>query len=239
MTDTDAAETQQPAQVLQIVAEIIRLVERRGYLPGERILSEREIAERFGVGRAVVREAMAMLESMRYLERRRGSGVFLSENPDETSLEALVISSKVGLPLSNKVNEDSIEIRRIIEVQAIRLACLRRTEAALGRIKAVLDSFDMSVVDEFTASDYDFRFHTEIVRSTGNELLIRLVFPFYMLSRSRREAFFAGAEQRRTSHEQHLQLYEAVLNQDPEMAASLMNVHIGRVDKWFTDHIVE
>lgn len=232
-------ENGQPAQVMHVVAEIIHLVEGRNYLPGERLLSEREIAERFGVGRAVVREAMAMLESMRYLERRRGSGVYLTENPDETSLEALVISSQVGLPLSNKVNEDSIEIRRVIEVQAIRLACLRRSDAALANIKAVLDSFDHDVVDAHTASDYDFRFHTEIVRSTGNELLIRLVYPFYLLSKSRRVAFFAGEEQRRTSHEQHIQLYEAVRNQDPEMAASLMNMHIGRVDAWFTEHMLD
>jgi len=61
MSIADITETQPTAQVLQIVAEIIGLVEKRGYLPGERILSEREIAERFGVGRAVVREAMAML----------------------------------------------------------------------------------------------------------------------------------------------------------------------------------
>jgi len=175
---------------------------------------------------------------MRYLERRRGSGVFMSEKPEETSLEALVISSKVGLPLSNKVNEDSIEVRRIIEVQAIRLACVRRTEAQIARLKAVLDSFD-DVHDEHDASDYDLRFHLEIFRSTGNELLIRLVYPFYILSKSRREAFFVNADQLKTSHEQHLQLFDAIVRQDSEMGASIMTMHIGRVDKWFSERLTE
>jgi DNA-binding FadR family transcriptional regulator len=224
---------------MQFVAAVIGLVEGRGYRPGERLLSEREMAERFGVGRAVVREAMAMLEAMRYLERRRGSGVFLSERPDETSLEALVISSKVGLPLSNKINEDSIEVRRIIEVQAVRLACLRRSEEALERLQNVLDDFDRTVIDQVTASRYDFRFHMEIVRSTENELLIRLVYPFYVLARSRRAAFFVNDEQRRTSHAQHVQVFEAVKSRDPEMAASLMNMHIGRVDAWFKDRYAD
>jgi GntR family transcriptional regulator, transcriptional repressor for pyruvate dehydrogenase complex len=223
------------AQVLQIVAGVIRLVDDRGYLPGERILSEREIAERFGVGRAVVREAMAMLESMRYLKRRRGSGVFLTESPQETSLEALVISSEVGLPLSDAVNGDSFEVRRIIEGQAVRLACARRTDADLAALTAVLGDF-AAVSDNLTASVYDFRFHMAILRSTGNEILVRLVHPFYILSRSRREAFFTEAERRAASHAQHVALFDAIVARDADTAAELMKNHIGRADKWFSSH---
>lgn len=223
------------AQVLQIVAGVIRLVDDRGYLPGERILSEREIAERFGVGRAVVREAMAMLESMRYLSRRRGSGVFLTDSPHETSLEALVISSEVGLPLSDAVNSDSFEVRRIIEVQAIRLACRRRTETDIAALTEVLDSFAY-VDDNLAASVYDFRFHMAILRCTGNDILVRLVHPFYILSRSRRETFFTRAERRADSHAQHLALFDAIVAEDAERAAELMKNHIGRVDSWFSSH---
>ncbi|MFE4833710.1 FadR/GntR family transcriptional regulator [Arthrobacter sp. NPDC056691] len=230
---------QQKAQVLQIVAEIIQLVELRGYQPGDRIPSEREISERFNIGRSVVREAMAMLESTRYLERKRSSGVFLSDNPETTSLEALVLSTKVGLPLSDKVNTDSIEVRRIIEVQAIHLACLRRTAEALGRISAVLAGFEHTVVDAETASDYDFQFHMEIFRATDNEILSRLVQPFYILSRNRREALFASPVQRGVSHEQHLALFDAIRDQDCERAASLMGLHIGRVDDWFSQHLAQ
>lgn len=237
--DLNIKPVQQKAQVLQVVAEIIQLVELRGYLPGDRIPSEREIAERFTIGRSVVREAMAMLESTRYLERKRGSGVFLSDNPETTSLEALVLSTKVGLPLSDKVNTDSIEVRRIIEVQAIRLACLRRTDPSLERISEVLGSFEHTVVDAGSASDYDFQFHMEIFRATENEILTRLVQPFYILSRNRREALFASPEQRGVSHAQHLALFEAIQDQDCERATTLMGGHIGRVDDWFNQHLAQ
>jgi DNA-binding FadR family transcriptional regulator len=175
---------------------------------------------------------MAMLESMRYLERRRGSGVFLSSDPASTSLEALVLTSQVGLPLSQKANQDSIEVRRIIEVQAVQLACERRTDASLDRIRAILDGFDR-VQDEHAASDYDGQFHLELVRSTGNEILTRLVLPFFLMSRNRREMFFTDDARRRRSHSQHLEIFDAIKNRDSQRAVALMADHIGRVDDWF------
>lgn len=222
-------------QVMQVVAQIISLVQSRAYLPGERIPSEREIAERFDVGRAVVREAMAMLEAMRYLERRRGSGVFMASDPDATSLEALVISARVGLPLSAKVNQDSIEVRRIIEVQAIELACSRRTEEDLSRLRSVLNGFDPDKADRFAASTYDAAFHLDLIRSTGNDILIRLVQPFYLMARTRREAFFSDVTRRCRSHEQHMEMLEAVVRRDAAQAAEKMAEHIGRVEHWFEE----
>lgn len=227
--------SQDRAQVMEVVAQIISLVQLRSYLPGERIPSEREIADRFVVGRAVVREAMAMLEAMRYLERRRGSGVFMSRDPDATSLEALVISAKVGLPLSPKVNRDSIEVRRIIEVQTIGLACGRRTEQDLQRLRLALKAYDPQEADQFASSDYDAAFHLDLIRCTGNDILIRLLHPFYLMSRPRREAFFADSERRVHSHAQHLQLFQAVEAQDVGSATELMAAHIGRVDQWFQE----
>lgn len=222
----------QTDQVLRVVSSIVGLVEQRAYGAGDRIPSEREFSERFGVGRAVVREATAMLEAMRYLERRRGSGLYLSADEEATSLETLVLFSSLGLPVSKKVNDDSIEVRRLIEGQAIRLACLRRQEANLERLQQILRSFD-DVADARAASDYDFRFHMEIFRATGNEILVRLVHPFYIMSRQRREAFFSDEGRRSVSHAQHEEIFRAIAAQDAEMAASLMNMHIGRVDTWF------
>ena len=230
---------QEQAQVLHVVAQIISLVQDRRYLPGERILSEREIAERFGVGRAVVREAMAMLESMRFLERRRGSGVFMSRDPDATSLEALVLSARVGLPLSNKVNQDSIEVRRIIEVQAISLACDRRTDDNLSGLRAVLDEYDPVEADAISASDYDAKFHLALIRCTGNDILTRLIQPFYLMSRPRREAYFTQVDRRIASHEQHLGFFETVSARDKSAAEALMAGHIGRVDDWFHANLTD
>src|SRR3546814_5778611 len=73
----------------QILADIIKLIEKRQYEPGERLPSERELAERFKTGRGVIREALTILENLRYLEKRPNSRIYMSSRPGRISLEAL------------------------------------------------------------------------------------------------------------------------------------------------------
>ena len=134
----DDGQTEKVEQSSRVVAGLLTLIEKRQYLPGERLPSERDLAERFSVGRATVREAVTTLESMRYIERRPGSGIFRCREPERASLEALVLFSDLGLPLDPKTNAEVIEVRRMIEVQAIGLACERRETADIGRIEDTL-----------------------------------------------------------------------------------------------------
>lgn len=220
-------------QVTTVLAEIVSLIHQRGYIPGDRVPSERELTDRFNVGRAVVREAMTILESMRYVERRRGSGVFLCKDGEATSLETLVLFSRVGLPLGKKVHEDSVEVRKIVEVQAIQLACARRTEDNLEQIDSILQSFENSPDFGTKAPHYDYEFHLEILRSTGNDILVRLLTPFYIMSEQRRKEFFSDPARCVISHGQHVKMAQAIKDRDPATAAVLMEAHIGRVDAYF------
>lgn len=217
----------------RIVNEIVTLIKQRGYAPGDRVPSEREFAERMGVNRAQVREAMTMLESMRYLERRRGSGVFLCKETDATSLDALVLFAQMGLAVEPRVNEQCIEVRRIIEVQAIRIACQRRTDADLASLDKILASFrdDDDFAEE--ASGYDYAFHLAILKATQNGILVRVVNPFYLMSGSRRRAFFADRARRMTSHLQHVAMVDAIRERDAVKAEALLAAHIGRVEQHF------
>src|SRR5690606_36286479 len=111
----------------RILAQIVTLIEERNYLPGERLPSERELSERFGVGRGVIREVLSILENLRYLQRRPNSGIYLTPTPERISLEALSLFSLLGIGLSADKVSQAIEVRRLIEVQAVGLACQRRT----------------------------------------------------------------------------------------------------------------
>lgn len=218
----------------RVVGEILNLIVRRQYEPGERLPSERDLAERFSVGRTTIREAITTLESMRYVERRPGSGIFLSKDPNSASLETLVLYSDLGLPIEPKVNAEVVEVRRILEVQAIALACERRIESDLDRLRATLATFEDN--DDFVESavKYDYDFHMDIFRSTHNDILVRLVNPFYIMARTRRSVFFRDRERRRVSHSQHLEMLTAIERREKENAMKLMAGHIGRVERYFT-----
>lgn len=233
MNDTPTTRPGSDDQVTTVLAEIVSLIHQRGYVPGDRVPSERELTDRFKVGRAVVREAMTILESMRYVERRRGSGVFLCKDSEATSLETLVLFSRVGLPLGKKVHEDSVEVRKIVEVQAIQLACARRTDENLSKIDSILATFEDSADFGARAPRYDYDFHLEILRATGNDILVRLLTPFYIMSEQRRREFFSDHARCVVSHAQHLKMAQAIRDRDPSTAAVLMEAHIGRVDAYF------
>lgn len=217
----------------RIVSEIVSLIRQRGYEPGDRVPSEREFAERLNVGRAQVREAMGTLESMRYIERRPGSGVFLCKHTDATSLDALVLFAGMGLPIEQSVNEQCIEVRRLIEVQSIHLASNRRTENDLARLEKVLSYYRDDEAFASEASGYDYAFHLAIIKATQNDILVRVINPFYMMSRGRREVFFRDRDRRASSHLQHIEMVRAIREHDADAAVKLMAAHIGRVESYF------
>lgn len=226
LTDTIA-----PAQPNAILAGIISLIEERNYLPGERLPSERELAERFGVGRGVIREALSVLENLRYIQRKPNSGIYLNPNPEHTSLETLSLFAGIGRDLNVDKLAQALEVRRILEIQAVGLACTRRTDADLAAIESIIDRFD-AALHEFNSdiAVLDYKFHMAIFRATHNVVLMQIVNPFYIMSAHRRHRFFSDKARSRISNQHHRKIFERVRARDVEDAERLMSEHIGRVE---------
>jgi len=81
-------------QTLKVANDIVAFIAKRGYEPGERLPSERDLTERFAVGRNAIREALVFLEASRFIERRRNSGIFLSPEMGQVSVETLVSAAR-------------------------------------------------------------------------------------------------------------------------------------------------
>jgi len=214
----------------KVIASFVSLVEKNNYLPGERLPSERELAERFLVGRGVVREAFSTLENLRFIERKPNSGVFLGRDAGAVSLETLVLSSGVGIPISPRTLSESLEVRRIIEMQAVGIACQRRTVKDVETLTEVIQRWDQYLSVEKEVADLDYLFHIGIFHATQNIVFVRLVTPFYIMSKTRREMFFSNRSVAEESNAQHKAILAAIVERDEAKAASLMSLHIGRVE---------
>src|SRR3546814_4412475 len=94
---------------------------------------------RFGVGRGVIREALSVLENLRYVQRKPNSGIYLNPNRERTSLEALSLFAGLGLDLAVDKLAQILEVRRILEIQAVSLACERRTDPDLAAMQSNVD----------------------------------------------------------------------------------------------------
>ena len=88
--------------------------------------SERELAEHFGVSRGQIREALAILEAMRIVERRAKSGIYLTTG--QAGVEAMALFARAGVPLDPVQIYESVELRKIHEIKAAELACSRATD---------------------------------------------------------------------------------------------------------------
>ncbi len=220
-------------QVLRVMGDLVSFIRQRGYEPGERLPSERALTERFSVGRGIIREALTVLEAARYLERRRSSGIYLSGDPDRVSLETLLLYSKLNISLGRRTIIECMEVRKILELHVIQLACERRTEADLSTLKLILNRSQATIDTEKSIASLDYEFHMAIFHAAQNDVLVRVVTPFYLMSQQRRDDYFSDTKRCAGSHDQHVAIVKAIDDRDIAKAIDLMNAHIGQVESHY------
>lgn len=218
-----------------LIGRLLAFVAHRRFEPGDRLPSERELAERFGVGRNAVREAVAVLETLRMVERRPNSGIYLREVGRQGSLDALVLQADLGVPLTEAEVTEVVELRRILELQAARLACERRRDTDIDRLDAVLAAGESTIAAGGNLADCDAEFHLAVAEATGNHVLLRVVNSFYLLSRARRRHYFADGTRAPTSQAQHAAMRDAIATRDAQRAGALMGQHLQGVESYWRE----
>jgi DNA-binding FadR family transcriptional regulator len=214
-----------------LVAQLVPFLLSRGYAHNERAPSERELAERFHASRAQVREALSVLETLRVIERRPKSGIYMTT--ESASIEALTLFAEIGIPLSRDELSQVIEVRRIQELEAIRLACRRHTEQDIDGLRRCLADCDDAIADGQTIAALDRVFHCGIVRATQNSVLLRLVNIFYLMTERRREFYFRDPARSVQSHAEHREIFDAVLERDEPRAVALLDAHLTGADSYW------
>lgn len=214
-----------------LVARLLPFLLLRRYEPGERVPSERELAERFKVSRGQIREALSYLEALRVIERRAKSGIYMADG--HGSVEALALYAQLGIPISLENLRETVEMRRIHEVAAIRLACERRTPENLDRLRGILAAEAAHVAAGENMADDDRQFHGEIVRATHNSVFARIVTIFYVMTRELRTLYFCDPARGRQSHDEHMQMLAAIEHRLPDDAAALMSAHLRAADTFW------
>lgn len=217
----------------QVLSRILPFIRERGYQPGERIPSERELAERFQVSRGILREALAMLEAMRVLERRPQSGIYLKDIATESSLDMVVLEADLGIPLSAADVLDLNQFRAMLEIQAVTLACQRRTDQDMERLDLILTASRARQVAGQSLSEQDAQFHMALCAASGNRLIQRAANSFWLASRARREQYFSEPGNAKRSITQHTALRNAIARGDTGKALDVLNLHLGNVERYW------
>jgi DNA-binding FadR family transcriptional regulator len=159
--------TRRTGLVDQVIEQMREAIRTGDWAVDQRIPPEPELVTALGVGRNTVREAVRALSHAGLLEVRQGDGTFVRATSE--------ISGALRRMCGDELREVR-QVRRVLEVEAARLAAACRTESDLAALADVLAERDDAVADERweDAVDADARFHWEVVRSSGNGLLTEL-----------------------------------------------------------------
>lgn len=138
--------------------------------PGDAMPSERELMERFGVGRPAIREALQALANNRLVTISHGERARVREVNARSIFEQVDLTAKMLLSTSPTSLEHLKQARRLFERAMVREAAARATEDDVARLAAVLDEQTRGAADPQTFISADMRFHREIAAISRNPL---------------------------------------------------------------------
>lgn len=176
--------------------------------PGERLM-EIHLANKLGVSRTPIREAIRKLE-----------------------LEGLVIMiPRRGAEVAQitwKNLKDVLEVRRALDVLAIELACERMPQESIGSLYRACETFEAATKTQDTRkiAEADVAFHDIIVVSTGNNRLMQLVNNLAEQMYRYRFEYLKDDSQHRMLVREHQEMYQSILNGDKTAAANVVKKHI-------------
>ncbi len=187
--------------------------------PGERLM-EIHLADRLGVSRTPIREAIRKLE-----------------------LEGLVVmiprkGAQVAR-ITEKNLKDVLEVRRALDMLAARLACHRMSDEEKKELKKACDEFAGVVKDNNTKdiTEADVRFHDIILKSTNNERLIQLVNNLAEQMYRYRLEYIKDSSYHSRLVQEHEAIYHAIINNQEEKAAEAVVLHIDNQEKTIIQHL--
>ena len=197
--------------------------------PGDRLPKEADLADRLGLSRNSLREAVKALSLIHVLDVRQGDGTYVTSLEPRLLLDA--ISFVVEFHRDDTVLE-FLQVRRILEPAATAMAAQHMTDAEVEELRDILALLDEKpTVEELVANDLEF--HRRIAVGSGNTVLASLIDS--LSGPTTRARIWRGLTQEGAvakTREQHRAIYEAIAAHEPELARSWATVHVAGVEQW-------
>jgi GntR family transcriptional repressor for pyruvate dehydrogenase complex len=221
-------------RVADKVAEQLRgLISDGRVKVGDRLPSERELAEQMGVSRISIREALQQLEMQGMLEIVHGGGSIVRNITGQEIRKTL----ELFLERDPKRVLELAELRAFMEAWAAREAARHRTEAELGAIRGYLEEMERDFERGQIRYDVDFKYHTEIAGATHNTIYLHLIDNIYNLInysiKIHHEEVFTGRDDQETILNHHRNIFNAIRDRNPDAAEVAMKEHLAFVVREF------
>lgn len=157
----------------EVAAQLRTYIQSEGLRPGDRVGREEDLAQRFGVSRPTLREALRMLSSAHLLRASKGpgGGIFVAATPEQ-GMGRSVSAAVAGMLEADALTiEDLLETRRLLEVPLAGLAAQRADESDVAELEALIaEAEPRSPDDRESVLALDARIHRTVSRIARNRL---------------------------------------------------------------------
>ena len=219
MTDRTAKGRRLYEDIVQRFSSLIR----QGVLkPGERLPSERVLAEQLQVSRSSVREAIRSLELQGLVISKRGSGTFINTD----NLESMVALIASTLSSGTDTLKHIFEMRHMLEPQIAGLAAQRANQQEVAELEGILEDQVREIAEGGTGVDADTAFHFAMASATHNSALVKVVSAVEDILRRSRDQSLQEPGRPQRSLASHREILSMISSGDAEEARRAMDYHL-------------
>jgi GntR family transcriptional repressor for pyruvate dehydrogenase complex len=202
----------------ELTQELIDLLKREDFQPGDRLPAVTALAERFAVAPPTLRR----LQALGFLDFRHGSGVYVRE-----PLERVIVSNPYSGQLDRGVILDLIDARLLIEPHLACLAVARGGEEAIAEVERILDRAEQALKgQDEVLSGLNLNFHRAIAKLSGNSVLGQTIDSLLDLYAAEQMVILQVYDNRERDAREHRAVLEAIRDGRAELAATRMREHL-------------
>jgi len=206
------------------------------WAPGERLPSERALAQHLAISRPALREAVKRLEGEGLLEIRPRRGLFVRAASTDGLGDSF--ARLIGTNF-DRVNE-LLDLRRVLEHRSAYLAAEYAGPSDIAELAEIFTEIERDLRDGGTGEDADVRFHCAIAKAAGNTVLTHLMAALHgALARASRllaSRLMDSGHYRDGMFELHRRIFEAIRSHQPKAAAEAMDAHFDFVLREFSQY---
>ena len=218
-----------------IQKELKLYIVENGMKSGDPFPTEYELAERLGISRTTIREALKRLETLGIIEVRPGVGRFVRE----FNFEAILKGLPYNLEMDIKNFREVLEVRFCLESQFIAKDINKFTKENIAELKEILKKLEFQVLNNFEEKELvetHSQFHCALYKNSDNSLLINLIKIFSTIQRNLTLIHRYKTKDRNLFIRQHQLLLESIEKKDPNLAQRRLKEHFAEARAWAETH---